>query len=277
MHFRTPLLVIASVVLSAANAPLAVAQSVDRILTDLTVSDISVAGGSPKIGTCNRLTVSIHNAGRVAIQETSLLVHVYNDEYQEDYNQDRELTVKSLGPGETRPVRLDEVRISRGGARITATIDNDKRITESVETNNVRSISFPYWSIFTDWPPTIYCYIFSADDITVQEGGTATFTVRRSGRAPRQNQYVTYWTYPGSATGPSGTACSSRVGGPDYEHQQGRLVFSRYDISKTVSVKTCADNAIEGAETFNLILDTSSMPFGSTSPKEKPTATITKR
>jgi hypothetical protein len=82
-------------------------------------------------------------------------------------------------------------------------------------------------------------------DASVKEGNTGfatgTFTVRLN--APAVDPItVQYATAPGTATS-----------GVDYVAAQGSLVFTRGQISKTVTVNVIGDAAIEGNETFQLI------------------------
>lgn len=83
---------------------------------------------------------------------------------------------------------------------------------------------------------------FSVSDASATEGGVLIFTVTRTGPATG-NVTVNYATSDGSATA-----------GPDYTATSGTLTFAPTDTSKTISVSTIDDTAVEGNETLTVSL-----------------------
>lgn len=87
-------------------------------------------------------------------------------------------------------------------------------------------------------PPERLIIQYSIQDITVEEGDIAIFTVTRSGYIDVSSS-VTYTTKDGSATK-----------GSDYQESSGILGFSPGETSKTISVRTFADSQDESEEDF---------------------------
>ena len=83
---------------------------------------------------------------------------------------------------------------------------------------------------------------FAVNDVSVSEGGTATFTVTRTGSTDLSHN-VGYTTSNGTATA-----------GSDYTATNGTLTFGPTQSSRTVAVSTINDATIELAETFHLDL-----------------------
>ncbi len=266
MRFRTLLLVVATAGPGLAAPGSLVAQSPDRLLPDLSVPTVSVIGEARQ-GTCNRFSVAVHNGGNKAAQDVALDVDIYNQGYLEDFNESRKLAIGTLGPGETKRLILEHVRLSVSYNDVKGHVDKANRIYESNERNNRKyasSISMLRGS---------YCNNFTMDDVVVAEGGTATFKiVRGGGPGPREGQIVKWML--GDASAKGGSACSSRGVGPDFVSKSGTVTFGRYDTSKTVSTQVCKDRALEGEEYFTLILPIGSEPFGATYPHHYAKATI---
>jgi len=83
---------------------------------------------------------------------------------------------------------------------------------------------------------------FTIGNATVTEGGIATFTVTKTG-ATTSSYTVNYATANGTA-----------IAGSDYTAASGTLTFLPSVVSKTISVSTTDDTAVESAETFNVNL-----------------------
>ena len=83
---------------------------------------------------------------------------------------------------------------------------------------------------------------FSINDVAATEGGTLSLTVTKTG-STSSSFSVNYATANGTA-----------VAGSDYTSASGTLTFAAADTTKTVSVVTIDDTAVESAETvlFNL-------------------------
>jgi hypothetical protein len=88
-----------------------------------------------------------------------------------------------------------------------------------------------------DPPPGI-----SIDDVSHAEGGQYVFTVTLSAASSKQVK-VDYGTADGSATAPS-----------DYTTKAGTLTFAPGDTTKTISVSSIGDHAVEPDETFTVNL-----------------------
>lgn len=84
--------------------------------------------------------------------------------------------------------------------------------------------------------------ILSIDNVSVTEGGTAIFTVTKTGAAP------------GPISVNFGTADGTALAGADYVATSGSLTFQLADVTKTISVATIDDAAIESGESFTVIL-----------------------
>lgn len=91
---------------------------------------------------------------------------------------------------------------------------------------------------------------FSVNDVSVTEGGSLSFIVTRSGSSTASFS-IAYATANGSA-----------AAGSDYTASSGTLSFLTGETSKSVSVSTINDTAIEGNE--NLVLNLSAPSAGST-------------
>lgn len=87
---------------------------------------------------------------------------------------------------------------------------------------------------------------FSVSDVSVKEGGNLVFTVTRTGTAS------------GTLTVNYATSDETAVAGIDYTAKSGVLTFLSTDSSKTVSVTTADDLAIENDETLLLNLSNAS-------------------
>ncbi|MBU0498603.1 MAG: VWA domain-containing protein, partial [Gammaproteobacteria bacterium] len=83
---------------------------------------------------------------------------------------------------------------------------------------------------------------FAINDVSVSEGGVATFTVTRTGDA-QQAQTVNYYS--------SGLTATQ---GTDYTGVSGTLTFNQGETTKTIQVQTTQDSTYEGPETFNIVL-----------------------
>lgn len=83
---------------------------------------------------------------------------------------------------------------------------------------------------------------FGIDDISVTEGGMATFTVTRTG-ATSQSHAVSY-----------GTSNNTATAGNDFASSSGTLTFSAGVVTRTVSVSTSDDSTYEGGESFHVNL-----------------------
>ena len=79
---------------------------------------------------------------------------------------------------------------------------------------------------------------FTIDDVSVSEGGSAVFTVTRTG-VTNESHSVSY-----------ATANSSATAGSDYVARSGTLTFSTGQTSRTVSVTTSNDSVHEIGESF---------------------------
>jgi chitinase len=82
----------------------------------------------------------------------------------------------------------------------------------------------------------------SIDDVSHAEGGQYVFTVTLSAASSKQVK-VDYGTADGSATAPS-----------DYATKSGTLTFAAGDTTKTISVSSVGDHAVEPDETFTVNL-----------------------
>ncbi|HET7575612.1 MAG TPA: Calx-beta domain-containing protein [Sphingomicrobium sp.] len=87
---------------------------------------------------------------------------------------------------------------------------------------------------------------FSVSDVSVKEGGNLVFTVTKTGSASGTLS-VDYATADGTALAPG-----------DYTAKSGTLTFLSTDTSKTVSVSTVDDSAVESSETALLNLSNAS-------------------
>lgn len=85
---------------------------------------------------------------------------------------------------------------------------------------------------------------FSIDDVSAQEGGNLVFTVTKTG-STSWNYYISFATADGTATA-----------GSDYTVQSGTLTFASNETSKTITVSTIDDSAVEASET--VLVDLSS-------------------
>lgn len=83
---------------------------------------------------------------------------------------------------------------------------------------------------------------FSVNDVSVTEAQTATFTVTKAG-ATTSSYSVNY-----------GTANGTAISGTNYNATSGTLTFAASETSKTVSVQTLNDGAIQTSKSFNLNL-----------------------
>ncbi len=83
---------------------------------------------------------------------------------------------------------------------------------------------------------------FSVNDTVALEGNQLTFTVSKLGLTS-QNYQVDYTTNNGSAVATS-----------DFISQSGSLTFTSSESSKTVTIVSVDNNAIESTETFTLVL-----------------------
>jgi large repetitive protein len=101
---------------------------------------------------------------------------------------------------------------------------------------------------------------FWIDNVSVSEGGTATFTVTKTGIAS------------GSLDVSFASADGTALAGSDYDAASGTLTFLAADTSKTIDVITTDDAAVESAETFTVVLSGNSA--GSTIGTGTGTATI---
>ena len=87
---------------------------------------------------------------------------------------------------------------------------------------------------------------FSVSDLTLSEGSSGTVTITRTG-GTRSTQNLTLTSSNGIATA-----------GSDYTAVATTVRFAAGETSKTVSVGTIDDSAVESSETFNLTLTASS-------------------
>ncbi len=91
---------------------------------------------------------------------------------------------------------------------------------------------------------------FSISDVTVNEGGTATFIITKSGFS-FSSVSVDYATHDGVA-----------ASGSDYNAVSGSLSFSWLEYIKLVTVSTIDDSVEEGVESFSLVLESSTGDSG---------------
>lgn len=89
---------------------------------------------------------------------------------------------------------------------------------------------------------------FSISDAAVTEGGSLVFTVTKTG-SPGSSLNVSYATVNGTA-----------AAGSDYTASSGVLTFTASDVTKTITVTTTGDSAVEGPE--NLFVNLSSPSGG---------------
>lgn len=219
------------------------AQTVDRLLPELTVRVSLVQ--SARIGDCNAVRLTVNNAGAAT---TSDVVVGYGAWPREDYDlrnystlRQRQFTLRGLGAGETRNLYVRNETMEHSGLFVTATVDPRKSLQETRETNNTDYATFI---------PSAVCYTYSVDDVIVSEGGTATFTIRKSGGISRETHYMLFETADGTAVG--GSSCSTRGSGADFIARSGTLEFRPRDTAKTVSVQTCSDRVLDASEKFTL-------------------------
>ncbi len=79
----------------------------------------------------NDVTVRVHNQGTANAGQFTVALLVDGD--QEDGGQE---TVQSLGSGQQRDVRFDDVRLKKGTHQLTVKVDSESKVTESNEDNN---------------------------------------------------------------------------------------------------------------------------------------------
>ena len=79
---------------------------------------------------------------------------------------------------------------------------------------------------------------FAINDVSVTEGGALSFTVTKTG-STSSSFSVNYATANGTA-----------IAGSDYTAASGTLTFAAAEMTKTVTVSTIDDTAVEGAETL---------------------------
>ena len=149
----TLLLAVAAAAPGLAAPGSAVAQSPDRLLPDLGLPTFDGVG-SPRIGTCNRVSVAVHNGGYRAAQDVVLDVWIRNDGYLEDFEENRKLAVGALSTSACSRIRTATTspwttswfprvaqRPSRSG--VAAARDRDVRPVRHVEDRIDRGWSGP--------------------------------------------------------------------------------------------------------------------------------------
>ncbi|WP_420137924.1 Calx-beta domain-containing protein [Sphingomonas sp.] len=102
---------------------------------------------------------------------------------------------------------------------------------------------------------------FSISDATIGEGGALTFTVTKTGGAS------------GSFSVNYATADSTAVSGSDYTAASGTLTFAAGETTKTITISTVNDTAVENAETMYVNLSAPS--GGATISRAQGVGTIT--
>jgi len=216
---------------------------VDRRMPELTVSLSLVR--PPGIGDCNAVALVVNNAGAAT---TSDIVVAYVSWPRQDYDtrnystmRQRQFTLHGLGAGETRNLYIRNETMDRNGLYASATVDARKQVLETSESNNND------YEIFV---PAETCYTYSVNDVTVSEGGTASFTVRKSGGIGTETHYMLFETVNGTAVG--GSSCPTRGSGADFIARSGTLEFRPRDTAKTVTVQICSDRVLDSPENFSL-------------------------
>lgn len=117
-------------------------------------------------------------------------------------------------------------------------------------------------------PAMAACHViaFVETAIDVDEGASATLQVELQGRQPSCGGTVDYRTVDGSATA-----------GSDYEATSGTLIFqegSSQDRVQQVVVPILADDAPEGNETFEVVLENAEGSFGISGSRGRATVTV---
>ena len=231
---------IRGMILAAGIGAFSIPDSSAAALPDLTVSNITFVRGAYK-GPCNDVRVTVRNSQVVGVSNPFYVrLSVFADPESEFTNYDKHLS-NGIGPGASLPVNFTGVNYL--DLPVKAIADSRNQVRESVETNNSR-----------DYKPSNLqeCPRLSINDVSVNEGGPATFTVTLDKSFIRPVT-VFYKTVDGTARG--GSSCTGLTT-PDYTSaSRGYVRFNPGQTSKTISIATCADNTVrETTETFRVQL-----------------------
>jgi hypothetical protein len=134
---------------------------------------------------------------------------------------------------------------------ITYGYDAQGRLVTALHTGSVNNgsqtvISYDPADNRTNYTVATVTNALSVTDASATEGGNLSFTITRPGAAAA-NVTVNYTTADGTATA-----------GSDYTATSGTLTFAPSDTSRTVTVATLADAAVEGDEVLTLSLSSPS-------------------
>jgi hypothetical protein len=218
-----------------------------QILPDLVVSRIEFVGGV-YLGNCNRIGVTITNAGNsgVTAPVTVRLTTAIPVTEATPASIDRQHTA-GLAAGASATLFFDPYALAIDPTQvqvfINAQVDPSNEIIELNESNNLRAVEQAVLATRTN------CPVVSVTGGSALEGSPVAFSVTVDKRFPRDIS-VSYATANGTAVA---GACS---GGGDYLARSGTLRFpaSTDPRPQIVSVSTCQDLPNEANEGFTLRL-----------------------
>lgn len=217
-----------------------------KLVPDLVVSSVEFEGGA-FIGPCNRVAVTIRNAGQrtVTAPVNVRLTTAIPVTEQTPMSVDRQLA-GGVAAGASATVYFDPFLVGLDPAQVamtfTATVDPSNEIPELSETNNLRSVGS------SALVPASACPVLSVSPATGTEGRTLMFLVYvNRGSFPRPVS-VSYSTVAQSAR--EGTSCTKGV---DYKRADGAVEFPPGPLppySGQIGVETCLDTILDRDETF---------------------------
>jgi CARDB protein/Calx-beta domain-containing protein len=211
---------------------------------DLVVTAVNFEGGV-FFGSCNRVSVTVKNAGISGVANpvtVRLNVSVPVAEALRNYDQ---LTSGGLAAGASTQVAFDQVGIPGGVPfSVGASIDPANAVQESNEGNNGMSVPASQLTSGTDCPR------LSVAGGRAVEGKAVRFRVGLDKTFPRTVS-VKFATADVTARG--GPACSRDA---DYRTLGGTLTFpaNTTALAQFIDVATCSDDVIEPAERFDFRL-----------------------
>ncbi len=221
-----------------------------KLVPDLVVSGLEFEGGA-FIGPCNRVAVTIRNAGQRAVTApvTVRLTTAIPVTEQTPISVDRQ-HAGGIAAGGSATIHFDQFLVGLDPAQVAmtfaATVDPSNEIAESSETNNLRSVGS------SALVPARGCPVISVSPATGQEGRNLLFQVYANrGSFPRPVS-VSYST--ASVNAAEGTSCTKGV---DYIGKSGTLEFPPGPLppgAGQVWVETCLDPIVDRDETFQLRL-----------------------
>lgn len=221
-----------------------------QLVPDLVVSGLEFEGGA-FVGPCNRVAVTIRNAGQRAVTApvTVRLTTEIPVTEQTPASVDRQ-HAGGIAAGASAVVHFDQFLVgldpSQVAMTIRATVDPSNEVPELSETNNVRSVGSAALA------PASGCPVVSVSPATGQEGRSLLFLVSiNRGSFPRPVS-VSYSTVPESAV-----AAASCTSGVDFIRANGVVEFPPGPLppgAGRVWVETCLDRIADPDETFRFRL-----------------------